>query len=156
MSMDVCLLHLVYKVLKAFGDLRILSRIFLSNTTHLIVLLCICFRTNNFVLMCLYNVLHMYLIKLIFPDLYIGTKIKRSQLNLNMWYFFVSMLFYIFQHGLIPVSIFVLHLYFLLFRVLKCLQIFAIYKRWNFFLIVSIKQVKGCLSSHIHLGGSPP
>lgn len=91
---------------------------FLSNTTHLIVLLCICFRTNNFVLMCLCNVLHMYLIKLIFPDLYIGTKIKRSQLNLNMWYFFVSMLFYIFQHGLIPVSIFVLHLFFLLFRVL--------------------------------------
>lgn len=118
MSMDVYLLHLVYKVLKAFGDLRIWSRIFLSNTTHQIVLLCICFRTNNFVLMCLYNVLHMYLIKLIFPDLYIGTKIKRSQLNLNMWYFFVSMLFYIFQHGLIPVSIFVLHLYFLLFRVL--------------------------------------
>lgn len=154
--MDVCLLRLVYKVLKAFGDLRIWSRIFLSNTTHLIVLLCICFRTNNFVLMCLYNVLHMYLIKLIFPDLYIGTKIKRSQLNLNMWYFFVSMLFYIFQHGLIPVSIFVLHLYFLLLRVLKCLQIFAIYNRWNFFLIVSIKQVKGCLSSHIHLGGSPP
>lgn len=147
--MDVCLLHLVYKVLKAFGDLRIWSRIFLSNTTHQIVLLCICFRTNNFVLMCLYNVLHMYLIKLIFPDLYIGTKIKRSQLNLNMWYFFVSMLFYIFQHGLIPVSIFVLHLYFFLFRVLKC-------HRWKFFLIVSIKQVKGCLSSHIHLGGSPP
>lgn len=72
-------------------------------------------------------------------------------------YFFVSMLFYIFQHGLIPVSIFVLHLYFLLFRVLKCLQIFAIYYRWDFFfLIVSIKQVKGCLSSHIHVGGSPP
>lgn len=119
MSMDVCLLHLVYKVLKAFGDLRIWSRIFLSNTTHQIVLLCICFRTNNFVLMCLFNVLHMYLIKLIFPDLYIWTKIKRSQLNLNMWYFFfVSMLFYIFQHELIPVSIFVLHLYFLLFRVL--------------------------------------
>lgn len=155
--MDVCLLHLVYKVLKAFGDLRIWSRIFLSNTTHLIVLLCICFRTNNFVLMCLYNVLHMYLIKLIFPDLYIGTKIKKvTTKSKYVIYFFVSMLFYIFQHGLIPVSIFVLHLYFLLFRVLKCLQIFAIYYRWDFFLIVSIKQVKGCLSSHIHLGGSPP
>lgn len=152
MSMDVCLFHLVYKVLKAFGDLRIWSRIFLSNTTHLIVLLCICFRTNNFVLMCLYNVLHMYLIR----SLHLNQDKKVTTKSKYVIYFFVSMLFYIFQHGLIPVSIFVLHLYFLLFRVLKCLQIFAIYNRWNFFLIVSIKQVKGCLSSHIHVGGSPP
>lgn len=95
MSMDVCLLHLVYKVLKAFGDLRIWSRIFLSNTTHLIVLLCICFRTNNFVLMCLYNVLHMYLIKLIFPDLYIWTKIKKVTTKSKYVIFFC---FYVILH----------------------------------------------------------
>lgn len=45
---------------------------------------------------------------------------------------FFSMLFYIFRHGLIPVTIFCLHLYFLLLRVFECQHIFAVYYRWDF------------------------
>lgn len=45
---------------------------------------------------------------------------------------FFSMLFYIFRHGLIPVTIFCLHPYFLLLRVFKCRHIFAVYYRWDF------------------------